>query len=175
MVSAATVCGMVKRMTGAGVNRSAARKAAEVAALRKARQQEYEAAVTQAVAVFFDRSWAAATVRADARDQAARILADAEQAAAELDGAADEAVATLKRLGEPVQRIAEMIELPVAGVRCALARADDRPPRAPAGAQAGPAANHGVAAADDGEHGVASAARSQPVDADIPDVSAGKT
>lgn len=122
MVSAATVCGMVKRITGAGVNRLAARRAAGVAALRQARQAAHEQAVTEAVAVYFDRSGQAALVRGEAKQRAERIMADAERTAAELDGSADAAVATLKTLGEPVREIAAMLDLPVTGVRAALAR-----------------------------------------------------
>ena len=114
---------MARRTSGAGVNRSAARKAAEIAALRRARLAAHEAAVTEAVAVFFDRSGRAAGVRAEAKARAEKIVADAEEAATALDGQTDAAVAALKELGEPVVEIATMTGLPVAGVRAALVRA----------------------------------------------------
>ena len=117
---------MAKRVSGAGVNRSAARRAAEVAALRAARRQAHEQAVTAAVAVYFDRSASAVQVRVDAHDRAERILADAERSAGDLDGGADQALATLKALGEPVVEIAAMVKLPVAGVRAAVTRAATR-------------------------------------------------
>jgi hypothetical protein len=108
------------------VNRSAARKAAEVAALRRARQAAHEAAVTEAVGVYFDRSGNAAKVRAEARERAEAILADGERTARVLDRLADAALVTLKRLGEPVLEIAAMVDLPVSGVRAALGRSQPR-------------------------------------------------
>jgi hypothetical protein len=103
------------------VNRSAARKAAEVAALRRARLAEHEAAVTAAVALYFDRSSRAEQTRAEAQERVDKILADAERGARILQGQADEAVMRLKRLGEPVSEIATMVALPVATVRSVLA------------------------------------------------------
>ncbi len=117
---------MTKRLSGAGVNRSAARKAAEVAALRRARAEAHEKAVTEAVAVFFDRSGRAEQVRAEAQERARRILADGEEAAAELSGQADDAVMALKRLKEKPVEIAGMLALPITGVRAALTRVDTR-------------------------------------------------
>ena len=114
---------MAKRMTGAGVNRSAARRAAEVAALRRARQQAHERKVTEAVGTFFDRSGRAQTITAEARERADRILADGQQAAARLVGEADAAVAALHDLGEPMAEIARMVGEPVSSVRAALSRA----------------------------------------------------
>lgn len=114
---------MAKRISGAGVNRSAARKAAEVAALRRAQREEHEQSVTAAVGLYFDRTGRAGVVLAEARERAERILADGEQAAAALGAQADSAVARLKALGEKPVEIARMLDLPVSGVRAALARA----------------------------------------------------
>lgn len=119
----AIVSVMAKRISGAGVNRSAARKAAEVAALRRARREEHEQSVTAAVGLWFDRTGRAGVVLAEARERADRILADGEQAAAALNAQADSAVARLKALGEKPVEIAGMLDLPVSGVRAALGRA----------------------------------------------------
>jgi DNA-directed RNA polymerase specialized sigma24 family protein len=114
---------MAKRISGAGVNRSAARKAAAVAALRRAQREEHEQSVTAAVGLYFDRTGRAGVVLAEARVRADRILADGEQAAAALNAQADGAVARLRTLGEKPVEIAGMLDLPVSGVRAALARA----------------------------------------------------
>ncbi|MFK3983069.1 hypothetical protein ACI2K4_22165 [Micromonospora sp. NPDC050397] len=118
---------MVKRLSGAGVNRSAARRASEVAAARLARRAVHEAAVTAAVGLYFDRSGRAAQVREEAGERARRIITEAEAAAALLDRDAEAAVARLKELGEPVVEIAGMTGLPVSGVRAAVARAGVTP------------------------------------------------
>ena len=128
---------MAKRVTGAKVNRSAARRAAEVAALRAARREAYEANVTAAVAVYFDRFAQAAQTRveaqeradrimAEARERADRIQADAVGAVGVLQEQAEEAVLSLKTLGETVMEIADMLGLPVATVRAVLASAARR-------------------------------------------------
>ncbi|WP_211349197.1 hypothetical protein [Micromonospora pisi] len=114
-------------MSGAGVNRSAARKASEVAAARQARRAAHEAAVTAAVGLYFDRSERAAQVREEAGERARRIITEAETAAALLDRDAEAAVARLKELGEPVVEIAGMTGLPVSGVRAAVTRAGVTP------------------------------------------------
>ena len=116
---------MAKRISGAGVNRSAARKAAAVAALRRAQREEHEQSVTAAVGLYFDRTGRAGAVLAEARERADRILAAGEQAAAALNAQADSAVARLKTLGERPVEIAGMLDLPVSGVRAALARAGE--------------------------------------------------
>lgn len=105
----------------------AARKASEVRAARVARLAAYEANVTEAVRVYFDRVTRAGQVRDEANLRAQRILAAGQSRAGGLDREADGAVARLRKLGEPVTEIAAMIELPVAGVRAALARASDQP------------------------------------------------
>lgn len=117
---------MAKRISGAGVNRMAARKASEVRAARVARLAAYEANVTEAVRVYFDRVTRADQVRDEADLRAQRILAAGQSRAGGLDREADAAVARLRKLGEPVTEIAAMIELPVTGVRAALARASDQ-------------------------------------------------
>ncbi|WP_143232291.1 hypothetical protein [Actinoplanes regularis] len=108
------------------MNRSAARKAAEVAALRRARLAEHEAAVTEAVALYFDRSSRAEQTRVEAQVRADKILADADRGARILQGQADEAVLRLRRLGEPVAEIAAMVAQPVAMVRSVLTAAERR-------------------------------------------------
>lgn len=118
----AIVSAMAKRESGAGVNRSAARKAAGVAALRRAQREEHEQSVTAAVGLYFDRTERADVVLAEARRRADRILAEAEQAAAFLVAQADSSVVRLKALGEKPVEIAGMLDLPVSGVRAALAR-----------------------------------------------------
>jgi hypothetical protein len=120
---------MVKRISGASVNRSAARQASEVRAARLARQAAYERDVEATVAVFFDRSSRAEQVRVEAREKADKILADAAGEASALKAQADDAVARLRALGEPVAEIVAMTGLAVSGVRAALHRAT-----APAGA-----------------------------------------
>lgn len=115
---------MTKRISGAGVNRSAARKASQVSAARRARLAAHEAEVAAAVAVFFDRTGRAAGVRDEAAVRAARMVADAEHAAVGFEREADGALARLRGLGEPVVEIAAMTDLPVAAVRAALTRAD---------------------------------------------------
>ena len=165
---------MAKRVTGAKVNRSAARKAAEVAALRAARRAAYEADVTAAVTVYFDRFAQAAQTRAGAQERADRILAEAQEradrtvadavcAADVLQQQAEDAVLRLKTLGEPVMEIADMLVLPVATVRAALAAAARRPigtagadPR-PAPSPVGPAR-----APDDSAFGGAGGLTAQP-------------
>src|SRR5437762_5822006 len=113
---------MTRRSNGAGVNRSAARKASAVAVTRRARLAAHEAEVSEAVAVYFGRADRAAQVRQEARVRAGRIVADAETAAAGLQSQADAALARLKALGESVAEIAAMTDLPVAGVRAAVNR-----------------------------------------------------
>ncbi|WP_412749612.1 hypothetical protein [Krasilnikovia sp. M28-CT-15] len=125
------------------MNRSAARKASAVAALRRARLAAHEQQVTDAVAVFFDRTGRVASVRAEAAERAQRIVADAEQAAAVLMAEAETAVAALKALGEPVVEIAAILDVPVSTVRAALARADQPTDRAPARTADVPAAAAG--------------------------------
>src|SRR5262245_39567421 len=113
---------MAKRVTGAGVNRSAARRASEVAALRQARLAEHEASVTEQVGIFFDRSGRADALREDAKVRGQRLLAEADEAAQGLAGEADAALLRLRRLDEPVAEIAAMTGQSVGAVRAALAR-----------------------------------------------------
>jgi hypothetical protein len=124
---------MTKRISGAGVNRSAARKASQVSAARRARLAAHEAEVSAAVAVFFDRTGRAGGARDEASVRAARIVADAEHAAVEFEREADRALARLRELGEAVTEIAAMTDLPVATVRAALARAGSSGTRTAAG------------------------------------------
>lgn len=84
--------------------------------------------MTESVAVFFDRSGRAGVVLAEARERVDRMLADAERTAAVLGAQADAAVARLKALGERPAEIARMLDLPVSGVRAALARAGGNAP-----------------------------------------------
>ncbi|MFF5230264.1 hypothetical protein [Dactylosporangium sp. NPDC000521] len=132
---------MTKRVSGAGVNRSAARRAAEVAALRQARLAAHEAAVTEQVAAFFDRSGRAGALREEARVKAQRVLDDADRAARDLEDAADAALDRLRRLDEPVAEIAAMTDQSVGTVRAALARAAGRS-APPGGAGAGAGADN---------------------------------
>jgi hypothetical protein len=114
---------MAKRVSGAGVNRSAARRASEVAALRLARLAAHEAAVTEQVGIFFDRSGRAGELRKEAKVRVQRVLHDADQAARELECEADAALDRLRHLDEPVAEIASMTGQSVGAVRAALARA----------------------------------------------------
>jgi hypothetical protein len=127
---------MAKRVSGAGVNRSAARRASEVAALRQARRAAHEAAVTAQVGIYFDRSGKATQVMQDAGERALRIVYEAQAVAAQLAGQADGALRELRALGEPVVEIAGMVDIPVSEVKAALARAKTAEEGAATGAPA---------------------------------------
>jgi hypothetical protein len=83
------------------------------------------------VALFFDRTARADTVRAEAKIRAERIMREAETMAGGLETEADQAVARLRALGEPVVEIATMTDQPVSQIRAALARAAREPVPAP--------------------------------------------
>ncbi|GHJ45884.1 hypothetical protein Cs7R123_32260 [Catellatospora sp. TT07R-123] len=122
---------MGKRFSGQSVRAAAARRASEVSAARQARLAAHEAAVTEAVRTYFDRTARLEAVRADAQQRAEQILTEAQQTVAGLALEAEDAVRTLRRLGEPVVEIAQMTELPVSAVRALVGKRASAPTRLP--------------------------------------------
>jgi len=82
---------------------------------------ERERRLESALADFYERTEAAAMLRAEARRKAERLLADAETAAAIPEDKARRAVAVLRELGESQPQIAELTGMSIAEVRAWLA------------------------------------------------------